>query len=189
MAWYECTGGSGGGGGGLTLPTIVSVQSVNGASSTVMSYTFTEAGTFQVYGHHKYGDAVVTAPTLALNGTAVTVSTTGNGYGIFCYAEISVSANDVLTCTPTATQANSGRQLVVIKDSDISKFTLIGYAPNDGSTYNITGADISLEVYNMGYWQGRNNYRYHMIAGEATSVPITGGSDFYYGGSYAIKLL
>jgi hypothetical protein len=173
---------------GDPLPSVVYFSSVNGSSDTVMSYTFTESGIYQIYSLIKYGDALLSSPTLELNDVAISVQTYSNSAYIIVYAQIEVSSGDVLKCVPTATGENSGRQLVVLNGANFDPFTFIGFVPNDGSRFDITGSKYALEVYDMGYWQGNNNYQYHIIAGEAQSVPIPGGSGYYYGGIYAIKL-
>ena len=196
MAWFECTGGSNGGG-GVTLPKIVSLAVGNREYDASISYTFTEAGTFQFYACVKSGDAQVTVDDIIvqLNGTTLTTQTYNGGSSSVPYAirygEITVAANDVLTVLRSGSNWYcSGYHLFVLKDADISAFDFLGFVSNDGTTFDIVNDGVSLEVYYQGYYRGGRNCRGHLIVGnESPCIVYNSGSDFWYGGTYAIKIL
>lgn len=195
MAWYECTGGSGGGG-TVTIPEIITLQTSNRRAGNTLSHTFTEAGTYQYYAVIKVGDQaahssdfLITLNSLTLTPTVYSNST--SAYMLF-YGEIIASVNDVLSAAPTATynDTNGGLQLHVLKGADLSVFDWLGNCDNSGATFDIVNDGIALEVYFQGYHYWKNNCRSHLIAGNASPCTIYNNtSDFYYGGTFAIKVL
>ena len=193
MAWFECTGGSNGSS-GITLPVMVSSQSVSRYASATpsISYTFTDAGKYQYYAVIKTGDVAPSTSelTIKINDTVITPTTGffgGTAYLLF-YGEVIVSANDVISIVSVQSQ-HSGLQLHVFKNADISAFSWLGNVPNNGTTFNIVNDGISLEVYYQGYWYSANRCSSHLIAGDAVCIPSPTNSDYYYGGTYAIKVL
>ncbi len=193
MAWYECTGGSGGGG-QITVPSIIALKSTNRRAGQTLSHTFTEAGLYQYYAVIKFGDASGSASDflIKLNDTVLTptLSYSNNAY-LLLYDNIVVSANDVITAAPTNTynDTNGGLQLHILKDADISAFSWLGNAGNDGTTFDIVNDGITFEVYLQSYYNWRNVCNSQIVAGNNKSVPTPNITDFYYGGTYAIKVL
>lgn len=188
MAWIR----SNKKGGGSAIPQLVSFQVRNDSTPGTLSYTFAENGTFQYIGVHKYGEVGILPETMSfkLNGETITPTVVTNAAYVFFYGEISVSSGDVLTMTSSVNDNNSGMQLQVFENANISVFRVIGFCGNDDNTFDITNSAISIEVYWQGYYNGNNNSRYHLIAGNARSIPTAGGSPTYYwGGTYALQLL
>lgn len=194
MAWFECTGGSGGGGQSV-LPSIITLQTSNRRAGQTLSYTFTEAGLYQYYAVIKFGNASGSASDflIKLNDTVLTPAHTYSNSAYFMvYDNIVVSANDVLSYAPTNTynDENGGLQLHVLKDADISVFDWLGNCDNSGATFDIVNDGVSLEVYYQGYYYWRNNCRSHLIANNTSPCTVYNHSqDFYFGGTYAIKVL
>lgn len=189
MGWVRC----GGSGGSTALPSIVSTQSANAASATTITYTFTEAGRFQYYATSKSGETAITF-TIKLNNdtlspTLYEVSSGSSIYYRYYYGEVNVSANDIISVIPSAGSTHGGNQLHILQGADISAFSYLGSVGNDGTTFDIVNNGIALEVYFQGYWQGRNNCRSHLIAGNASPCTVFNNTqDFYCGGTYALKV-
>ena len=192
MAWIR-SNKKGSGGGSTTLPSIISTQSLNAGGGATISYTFTEAGIYQYYATAKSGETAITF-TVKLNNDTLTPSfyevTSGPYiYYRYYYGEVTVSANDVISVIPSAGTTHGGNQLHILQDANISAFSYLGSVGNDGSTFDIVNDGIALEVYFQGYYNGTNNCRSHLIAGNASPCTIFNNTaDFYWGGTYALKV-
>lgn len=201
MAYYKVTKKQSGGS-PSRIPVIVYSASQNITLSVAdFSYTFTESGTFQYY---FYIRNVVSSSTLVatLNGVAITPAIVGGGY--FAIGEITVNANDVLNIKNTFTANNSGAQIFILKNADISRFAVIGTMSNINATFDISTEDSPyLQVYHMGYYSGRNNYQYQIgitddihiyqdtegrTEAKIQSIPTPNIEQYYYGGTYAIRV-
>ena len=175
------------------FPEIVALKTSNRRAGQTLSHTFSEAGAYQYYAVIKFGDVGGSATdfSITLNGVALTpIGSYSNAAYLILYGEVSVSANDILSASPTNTHndTNGGIQLHILKNADIFAFDWLGYAGNNYTTFNIINSGISLEVYLQGYYNWRNTCYSQLIAGNNISVPVPNIQDFYYGGTFAIKV-
>ena len=189
MAWLRShKKGSGGG----TEPRIVYATSASRQGSIrSVSYTFTEAGTFQYYIFANSRLTVTSSEVaITLNSTALTPTTSlGADYGFF-YGEVNVSAGDILTATPNSIQSDKGIQLFVMKNCDVSAFSLVGTASNNTNTFNISlGGKPYLQAFQCTFTSNTNIFKYGIMDYEGPSVSIPNISAYYYGFTYVITLV
>lgn len=179
---------------GTTIfPEIVALKTSNRRAGQTLSHTFSEAGAYQYYAVIKFGDVGGSATdfSITLNGTTLTpTGSYSNAAYLVLYDEVSASANDVLSAAPTNTynDTNGGIQLHILKNADISVFEWLGSAGNDGTTFDIVNDGMTFEVYLQSYYYWRNTCNSQIIAGNNKSVPVPNLYDFYYGGTFAIKV-
>lgn len=176
-------------------PTLVYSVSRNGNSLGSLSYTFSEAGTYQIIGAYVIGGTNVKQEiTFELNGNAVSASysypSQNNNVALNLFTlEIEASENDVITMTNTATYPNSGMQLFVIKDADINNIDLYDSRGNNGQTFNISIDGYYLQVSQFGYYQNNNNFVLREIDNAVkTSTPTPNNTAYWYGGMYVLTL-
>ena len=179
--------------GGKELPQVVFAESKNKSSIRTTTYTFTEDGKFQFYVFER-SDNTITPATQALiklNGNDVSRTVndtrlTDNWY----YGEIEVSAGDVFTVTNTVTETNRGFQTFLFKNTDISKFNIIGFEGNNNNTFPLTLSDaVYLQSYMSSYYSGANRFSYDVGIYAPESVPTPSGtSTYFYGCTWAIQI-
>ena len=121
MAWTRSH--KKGSGGGDTEPRIVYATSASRQGSIrSVSYTFTEAGTFQYYIHIKHRSSIPASDyvTITLGSTTLTPTYYNDGANAmaFYYGEISASENDILTVTTTQKSTSGGIEMFVMKNCD-----------------------------------------------------------------------
>ena len=190
MAWLRShKKGSGGGG---TEPRIVYATSASRQGSIrSVSYTFTESGTFQYYIFTNSRLTVTSSEVaITLNSTTLTPTTSlATDYGFF-YGEVNVSAGDILTATPNSIQSDKGIQLFVMKNCDVSAFSLVGAAGNNTNTFNISlGGKPYLQAFQCTFYSNTNIFKYGIMNYEGPSVSIPNISTYYYGFTYVITLV
>lgn len=190
MAWMRSH--KKGSGGGDTEPKIVYATSASRQGSIrSVSYTFTEAGTFQYYIFVNSRVTVTSSEVaITLNSTTLTPTTSlYTDYGFF-YGEINVSPGDVLTATPNSIQSDKGIQLFVMKNCDVSAFSLVGTGSNNTNTFNISlGGNPYLQAFQCTFYGNTNIFKYGIMNYEGPSVSIPNISTYYYGFTYVITLV
>ena len=199
MGWIRC--GSGGSSGPERIPTILGGYSLNMASLGTLSHTFAEAGTYQYISFLRLGDGgTVTDPVFKVNNNVLTP--TRYEYGIttqvYYYGEITVSADDVLSAVTSMTSGNSGFQLFVLKDCDLSLFSIIGFYTNTNQSFPLPNDEWVFQIYLCGYYRSNNNFsyrieRHHVNSSKdginyILSIPTPNSSAYYYGFTYAITV-
>ena len=190
MAWIRSHKKGNGEGG--TEPRIVYASSASrqGAIRSV-SYTFTESGTFQYYIFVNSRVTVTSSEVaITLNSTTLTPTTSlGADYGFF-YGEVNVSPGDILTATPNSIQSDKGVQLFVMKNCDVSAFSIVGYRGNDATSFNIAlGGVPYLQVFQSTFYSNTNIFKFGIMTYDGLSVAIPNVSTYYYGFTYVITLV
>lgn len=174
-------------------PYCLYAQSQNRRNLNSFSYTFTDNGTFQYYIMIRSSSAYQSSLLdIELNGVSVfpTVYSHATSGANFVYGDITASANDVFTVDTTQTENNMGIQVFVVKNADVSKFSLIGWCSNDNTTFPLNLIDqVYLQSYNFGYYSSNNQFHYEFGVFRETSIPTPNDSTYWYGGTYAIRIL
>lgn len=177
----------------LILPQLVFAECKNKASIVTSSYTFTESGKFQFLVWERSSSAISpnTNVVIKLNNIEITPSfaqITGNTSIAWYYGEIEVEANDVFTVTTTLTESNRGIQTFILKNADVSKFAVIGFASNDNTTFAI-GQKIHLQSYMGSFNSGATRMNYELGYNQPLSIPTpSGSSTYYYGATWAVQI-
>ena len=171
------------------IPELLFTQSSNKANLVTHTYTFTESGTFQYY----VFSVINSDPSeiiIKLNGTIVTPNSgmmTSTTYML--YGEVTVSANDVITAENTTTNNNYPIETFIFKKADISRFSIVGFVPNNGQTFSITNQNVPmLHVYQTSYYNGRNNQNYQVVSYLPQPIPTPNAEIYWYGFTYVITL-
>lgn len=191
MAYYRVTKKQEGG--GSTEPKIVYATSASRQYSLpTLSYTFTESGTFQYYIfiNPRSGSIVSTDLTVSFNGSTINPTFYSAGAGFF-YGELNVSVGDVISTTPVNTNSDTGVQLFVMQNCDISAFSVVGTASNTNATFAISlGGKPYLQVFQCSFYSGSNLFKYGIMnyVGQSIAVPKN-ESTYYYGFTYVIQLV
>lgn len=192
MALYKVTKKQEGGGGGDTLPKIVYATSApRGSTRPTLSYTFTESGTFQYYIfiNARSGSIVSTDLTVSFNGTTITPTFYSVGAGFF-YGELNVSVDDIISTTPVNTNSDTGVQLFIMQNCDVSAFSIVGTASNNNSTFTISlGGKPYLQVFQSSFYASSNVFNYGIMDYVGVSIAVPNISKYYYGFTYVIQLL
>lgn len=198
MAWTVSSKKQSGGSATRT-PVIVYSNSQNiGSDVADFTYTFTESGTFQYY---LYVSTTISSSTIEVKFNNVAISPMISG--TFAFGEITVNANDVLEIKTTFNASNCGAQIFIMKNADISRFSLIGASGNDNLTFNIPATSSPyLQVYKRSYYGSNNTYQYQIgiisnfqvfqdtegRTARIDSIATPSTSAYYYGGTYAITI-
>lgn len=183
MAYIEVKKKAGGG----SRPNLLYGGSINKYAGGTLSYTIPANGKYQIYG---WENGTLGASYM-LNGTPITMQSYTSTWGTFYYAEITASANDVITATNSSQELNYGMHLFVFEGADISNWEFIGVWGNDNLSHDIDHAgDFILEAVQCSYLDSRNTFGYTTHIGYAglKSVMIPNSNPYYYGVGYAIVL-
>ena len=202
MAWFE-SHLNGGGGGSTRVPSMLGFYSRNINTIGSLSHTFAEGGKIQFVSFILYGDGgTLSDPTFELNGTAITPTKYTIGtetHDAYFYGELTVEENDVLTMTNAVAVYNSGMQLAVMKDADLSLFSHIGRSHNDSTTFALPNDEWVLQMYASGYWNSYNTnncmiskpFVSYNTNGQnyQSSIPTPSGyQPCYYGYTWAVTI-
>lgn len=194
MALYKVTKKQEGGGGGDTGPKIVFAgKDYTGEHTGNISYTFTEEGTYQFYAFRNSRYAVTSSEVvIKINGTAITPNFYDGGSANFAffYGEINVSAEDIINVTTTTISTANGLQLFIMKNCDVSAFSLIGTASNNTNTFNINlNGKPYLQVFQCSFYANPVQFKYAIMDYVGESISIPNISKFYYGFTYVITIV
>ena len=192
MAWLRSH--KKGNGGGSTEPKIVFAGcDPTGEHTGNISHTFTEGGTYQYYAYRNSRYAVTSSDVVVkINGTAVTPNFYDGSPDTFAffYGEVNVSAGDIINVTTTTISTSNGLQLFVMKNCDVSAFSLIGKASNNTNTFNINlNGNPYLQAFQCSFNASPVQFKYGIMDYVGESVSIPNISKFYYGFTYVITLV
>lgn len=192
MAWFRCAEKS------IRIPPLYYVESKSRMyEDATFTYTFAENGKYQyilVLGN----DITTTASNLTITLNSTVLIPTTHTYSlatVFC-GEVTVSADDVLTITAPLYQ-QLGANVYIFEDVSLSNIDMIGFAPNDGSTFSINIPENTpyIEVFKTGYHAGNNNFNYiYSLKGmephrDSTSIPTpSGDQSCWWGYTYVITI-
>lgn len=184
MAYIEVKKKAGGG----FRPNLLYAGSINKYAGGTLSYTIPANGKYQIYGFES-GDS--NGASYMLNGTPIAMQSYTHSNATFYYAEITASANDVITATNSSQELNYGMHLFVFEGADISSWEFIGAWSNDNLSHDIDHAgDFILEAVQCSYYGIRNTFGYttHIGFPGLKSIMIPNSDPYYYGVGYAIVL-
>lgn len=203
MAWFE-SHLNGGGGGSTRVPSMLGFYSRNCNTTGSLTHTFAEGGKIQFVAFTLMGDGgTLTDLSFALNGTPITPTKYTIGtetHDAYFYGELTVEEGDVLTCQNTVVYYNSGMQLCVLKDADLSLFSHIGRGHNgDAATFPLPNDSWVLQMYASGYWNSYNTsncmiskpFVSYNTNGQnyQSSIPTPSGyQPCYYGYTWAVTI-
>ena len=182
----------------IKIPSIINMYSRNAGTAGSLSHTFTNKGKFQYFVCIRLGDTLsIVDPIIKLNENVLTPYTYFQGSLFFYYGEINVDIGDIITLTESTAFSNSGMQLIILNNIDVSKFNFINARNNDNTQFNLPKNKIILEVFKCGYYRSNNNYNYSLIELKAESnslndipflsVPVPNEYSYWYGFTYCVS--
>lgn len=182
-----------GSGGTDTSPKIIYANSANRRSLVTFTYTFTESGTFQYYFMIRSASTVTSSSgTITLNSTTITPAFDNSKESTmgFLYGEVEVDAGDVLEFKTVSTESDMGAQVLILQNADITAFSCIGIAHNDGATFTINLDDKPyLQVYQCGYYIDNNTFNYEIGRFGTRSIAVPNTNTYWYGFTYVLTIV
>lgn len=178
-------------------PIAVGAYSINGGSTGLLEHTFETSGKHFIYICYLLGE-VGSKPlsniSVEINGQPVSgidyeMPDTNNDLRANLYTfEYTANSGDILTVRNTTAYAQSGFQLFVFQN--VSGIEWYNCRSNNGTTFPIElNPSYHLQVYLMGYYNGRNNFSYEVSDKDGNSIGTPDTTMYWYGGTYVVKLL
>lgn len=184
----------------LPSPTLLHSASMNGASSSGLSYTAEAAGTVTMlvaavnYTEGKdianikisHGSVDITADFLL----CAEFSNQIRFYG----STVAVDVGDTISVENTQNVQNSGVQLFILTNVRTADVSAVGIAGNNNSTFTIPQSVSAwyVQAAKYGYYQQNNTVPtfsiFQCLESAGTSTPCPNGSTYWYGGTYVIRV-
>lgn len=177
------------------MPVIINAQSKNGGSTGYLQYSIPQGGKYQILGVRRPSDSRLQDISISVNNIDQTVRYVydesvplGNLEVNIC--EVTASTGDIIRVANSTSDTNSGLQMFVMKNVEVSEVDIYNAVGNGQSSGFLIDTTIPyLQVSHFGYYQYANTFEFYEVDHVVkTSEYCDSDSKYWYGGTFVLTL-